>query len=155
MTNLNSPTLLIGIAVVITHPSYSGKILVVQEGKPKKIVGREPGMFSIPGGGPEIGESIIECAQREVFEETGYKVKIKSFLGIYQIQRGIGLVLVGQTKGRPDSKKPKTSEILNVEWMNPKEFISGKIKLRPAMKEIITDYLKEINFPLEIIKDCR
>lgn len=32
--------------------------------------------FFLPGGGIEDGESVVEAAERECFEETGYKVKV-------------------------------------------------------------------------------
>lgn len=33
------------------------------------------GEYAFPGGHLEFGESILDCARREVFEETGIKIK--------------------------------------------------------------------------------
>ena len=41
------------------------------------------GLWSIPGGAMEIGESIAETVIREVREETGLKVEPVSIVGIY------------------------------------------------------------------------
>ena len=41
------------------------------------------GMWGLPGGQIEAGESVTETAVREVFEETGLKVKIVGLIGVY------------------------------------------------------------------------
>jgi 8-oxo-dGTP pyrophosphatase MutT (NUDIX family) len=41
------------------------------------------GMWGLPGGGIEPGESVLEAALREVKEETGLDIRIKGLLGIY------------------------------------------------------------------------
>lgn len=38
----------------------------------------------LPGGVPEIGESLLDAAKRETLEETGYKVRIKNEQGIFR-----------------------------------------------------------------------
>lgn len=40
------------------------------------------GMYELPGGGVESGEAFAECVERELFEETGLRVRaITDFLG--------------------------------------------------------------------------
>lgn len=41
------------------------------------------GQWCLPGGVIDPGESISECCQREVFEETGIKVKVRRLIGAY------------------------------------------------------------------------
>jgi ADP-ribose pyrophosphatase YjhB (NUDIX family) len=41
------------------------------------------GVWALPGGRMEIGESIEACALREMFEETGIEVAIKRLVGVY------------------------------------------------------------------------
>ncbi len=42
------------------------RILMVRRGKPPA-----QGLWSVPGGSIELGETIFQCAKREVLEETG------------------------------------------------------------------------------------
>lgn len=41
------------------------------------------GLWCLPGGGMDPGESAAECCEREVWEETGLMVKVKRLIGIY------------------------------------------------------------------------
>lgn len=41
------------------------------------------GLWCLPGGHMEAGESVEECCVREVFEETGLQVRVKRLTGVY------------------------------------------------------------------------
>lgn len=41
------------------------------------------GLWCLPGGKMESGESVEECCAREVVEETGLQVRTKRLIGIY------------------------------------------------------------------------
>jgi 8-oxo-dGTP pyrophosphatase MutT (NUDIX family) len=41
------------------------------------------GRWCLPGGAMESGESAAEACEREVWEETGLKVRVKRLLGVY------------------------------------------------------------------------
>jgi 8-oxo-dGTP diphosphatase len=61
-----------GVGAVVFN---KGKLLLVKRAnEPNK------GKWSIPGGGIELGETIKEAAQREVFEECSVKIKIMRVL---------------------------------------------------------------------------
>jgi ADP-ribose pyrophosphatase YjhB (NUDIX family) len=47
------------------------------------------GLWTIPGGGMEVGESIAQTAVREVREETGLKVAVERLVGIYSDPRHV------------------------------------------------------------------
>lgn len=44
---------------------------------------RDNDKWALPGGVMEIGESIADCARREVREETGLDVEITGIVGLY------------------------------------------------------------------------
>jgi len=44
---------------------------------------KDNGLWCIPGGHMESGESVEECCVREVFEETGLQVRVKRLTGVY------------------------------------------------------------------------
>jgi len=44
---------------------------------------QDNGQWCLPSGGLEPGESVAEGCEREVFEETGLRVKVKRFVGVY------------------------------------------------------------------------
>lgn len=41
------------------------------------------GRWCLPGGGMEAGESAAEACEREAWEETGLKVRVKRLVGVY------------------------------------------------------------------------
>ncbi|MCG7844774.1 MAG: NUDIX domain-containing protein [Methanomassiliicoccales archaeon] len=67
------PTLTCDAVVV-----HGGKLLLVRRG-------RDPykGMYALPGGILEYGESAEECVIREVIEETGLRTDIERMVGVF------------------------------------------------------------------------
>jgi 8-oxo-dGTP diphosphatase len=67
----------VGVGAFIFHDN---RILMIKRGKsPSK------GMWSIPGGRLELGETLQEAAEREVFEETGLVVKAGNPVYVFDV----------------------------------------------------------------------
>jgi 8-oxo-dGTP diphosphatase len=63
----SGPRPLVGVAVIVVD---AGRVLL---GKRKNAYGA--GTWALPGGHLEFGESILDCARREVYEECGLRIK--------------------------------------------------------------------------------
>ena len=56
-----------------------GKILLVQE--------KADGKWAMPGGWGDLGDTPAETAAREVWEESGFAVKVEKLIGVYDGNR--------------------------------------------------------------------
>lgn len=68
-----NPTPAVGVLL-----ARRGRLLLVRRKYPPY-----PGLWSMPAGFMEYGESPRECAARESFEETGLRVKPGELVGVY------------------------------------------------------------------------
>lgn len=93
---------------------------IQREGRVVLILrGKEPfkGMWALPGGFAEEGETAEQCCQREAYEETGLKVRAKKLVGVFsgpeRDPRGtiagayLCEVIGGELKGGDDAKEAK------------------------------------------------
>jgi ADP-ribose pyrophosphatase YjhB (NUDIX family) len=72
----NAPTansLVPGAAAIVTD--QHGRVLLQRR--------TDSGNWALPGGAMDIGETLQQCAVREVKEETGLDIEITGLLGIY------------------------------------------------------------------------
>ncbi len=61
----------------------AARALVVEDQK-LLLVGHSPAYWYTPGGRLEVGESLTDCIVREVFEETGLKVKTGRLVHVFE-----------------------------------------------------------------------
>ncbi len=53
--------------------------VIVRDGKVAAV--KSKGAIFLPGGGLESNETMEECLNREMLEETGYELKVERFIG--------------------------------------------------------------------------
>jgi 8-oxo-dGTP diphosphatase len=66
------------------HSVSAGAVVVRADGRFLAVHRRDTGAWVTPGGIVEPGEPIRETAAREVYEESGVKVRVGELSGIYQ-----------------------------------------------------------------------
>ncbi|WP_338676393.1 NUDIX domain-containing protein [Streptomyces sp. SCSIO 30461] len=99
--------------------SVAGAV-VREDGRLLAIRRADNGRWELPGGVLELNESPQEGVAREVWEETGIRVKVDELTGIYKnMTRGV-VALVFRCK--PSGGMERTSdESTAVEWITPGE----------------------------------
>ena len=128
------------------------KILMVKEAK-KKCYGK----WNVPAGHLENGETIFEGAIREIFEETGCKVRLKNVLPIMSkdIEDTTLIIITFTTELLEENISFNKDEILDVKWISKEELINMTDKeLRDEKRIKITLQMLEENkaYPLDTIK---
>ena len=68
-------------------PKVDVRAVVEREGKLLFMRESQDGLWSLPGGWADIGESPSQVAEREVLEETGYQVKAVKLLAVFDKAR--------------------------------------------------------------------
>lgn len=58
---------------------HNGELLLVQE--------RQDGGWTMPGGWADVGDIPSQAAEREVWEEAGFRVKARKVIGVYDANR--------------------------------------------------------------------
>jgi 8-oxo-dGTP diphosphatase len=125
----------IGVATVVIK---DGKILIGEDTRKGDAV------YGVPGGHWESGETLKECAKREVLEESGIiceNIKLISVYDFYREDKGKSYVTIGM---RADYISGNLSDLkeegrLNWNWYEPQEAL--KLNLFAPDKILIERYL--------------
>lgn len=115
----------------------NGKILLV-----KRAVSPFLGLWNLPGGHVEYGETVEKAIKREIKEEIGNSVKIKRLLGVYSDSKRdpryctVSLAYVLEA--------PKGKIVLDLEASEFKYFSLNKLpsKIGFDHRKIINDFKK-------------
>jgi ADP-ribose pyrophosphatase YjhB (NUDIX family) len=64
----------LGVGAIVLH---QGRVLLVKRGQAPAL-----GLWSVPGGLVDVGETTVDAARREVEEECGLKVRVAGLVGV-------------------------------------------------------------------------
>jgi ADP-ribose pyrophosphatase YjhB (NUDIX family) len=119
-------SLVVAVAAVIRDDD--GKLLMIERS--------DNGLWALPGGAQDIGETTREAAIREVDEETGILVEITGISGIYSDPRHVIAYDDGEVRqefsivflGRPVGGALRgSSESRHAVWVNPTDIPNLKV----------------------------
>lgn len=140
---------------VATVVQREERFLLVRERSAGELV------YNQPAGHVESGESLLEAAQRETLEESGWEVEISEFLGIYEFQspaNGISYIRHCFT-AKPLIQRhagPIDSDIEDIHWLLPEEIRHLQDQLRsPMVWRAVQDFQLGQRYPLTVIANER
>lgn len=64
----------------------------------KRAIPPGVGLWVIPGGFVDVGETVREAAKRETFEEAGLQVEVGPLVGVYSYARSSVTIVVYESK---------------------------------------------------------
>ncbi|MFB7461727.1 NUDIX domain-containing protein [Streptomyces sp. NPDC056188] len=114
---------------------------------------RDNGMWALPGGAMNLGESLPDCVIRETREETGYEVAIVGIVGTYSNPRHVFAYDDGEVRqefsvcflARPVSGQVAVSaESTDVRWFSPDQV--DELPMVPSIRKRVNDW-REGNMP--------
>jgi ADP-ribose pyrophosphatase YjhB (NUDIX family) len=124
----------VGVGVIVVR---DGRVLLIQRG-------REPGrgLWALPGGMVDLGETMRQAAAREALEETGLKVEVgdvywvadsivRDDAGRVKYHNAIVDFLATAPKGEPAC----ADDALDVRWVGPDDV--QELPLTPSMWPLI------------------
>ncbi|MBF6352971.1 NUDIX domain-containing protein [Nocardia higoensis] len=124
------------VAVSAFVQDEAGRILMIHR--------TDNDLFSLPGGGMEVGETVAEAVVREVAEETGIDVRPIEVIGIFSDPGHVIAYTDGEVRqefsicfaAEPIGGTLRTSsESKAVQWVAPDDL--GDLHIHPSMRQRI------------------
>jgi ADP-ribose pyrophosphatase YjhB (NUDIX family) len=115
---------------------------------------RDNDLWALPGGGMELGESIVDTAVREVKEETGLDVEVTDLIGVYtnphhvmaytdgEVRQQFSLCFTTRLLG---GDLQTDSESTDIAWTPSQDIPS--LNMHPSMRLRIQHYLEHRDTP--------
>ena len=143
-------------SIIVSAAVVDGeRLLLVQEGKEHCR-----GQWSLPGGRVEPGEPLVDAVMREVFEETGYRVRVVGMTRVlrYISQLGFHCVRFNFVAERIGGEPVVDGrEILMMEWRSFDEIdrMDDRELRTPAIARLAIDDVRRNRIhPLDIVLDA-
>ncbi|MQA26126.1 MAG: NUDIX domain-containing protein [Micromonosporaceae bacterium] len=143
--NAPAPNSLV-VAVGAVVRNADGAILLIKRG--------DNGLWALPGGAQDLGESTTDAVVREVREETGLQGRVAGLVGIYsnpghviayddgEVRQEFSVVFRVDAMG--GEVRPST-ESVNVEWVTPDRV--PDLDIHPSMRLRIEHGLADLPTP--------
>ncbi|MDQ3512024.1 MAG: NUDIX hydrolase [Pseudomonadota bacterium] len=142
---------------VATIVVRDGRLLIVEETVGGQLV------LNQPAGHLEPDESLIQAALRETLEETGWEVRLTSFVGAYQWKapaqadgsqgRHFLRFAFAAEPVQHDAQRPLDDGIVRALWLTPTELEAEHARHRsPLVWRAITDFLAGRRHPLDLVQ---
>jgi 8-oxo-dGTP pyrophosphatase MutT (NUDIX family) len=128
-----------------------GKFLLVEERAGGRLV------LNQPAGHLEDGESFLDAVVRETFEESGWRFRPESIVGIYLWRpdasgRSFLRVAFSGTLDGCESPRPPDRAILRVRWLSHAQLADPVLRLRsPLVLRCVEDYVAGTRYPCSLI----
>ena len=122
----NDPTHIVAAGGFVTNPQ--GQILLLKSPR--------YGDWEFPGGQVEESETIPHALEREVFEETGITVRVKSLIGIYSNTRKPSIVNLDFICEYVSGEPRPSVESTEVEWVDRDAALS-RVKREAIYKRLM------------------
>ena len=102
----------IGICIIVLDKEKKHVLLG------KRLNAYRAGTLGLPGGRLDLEESLLDCAKRELTEETGLKAQTLQYIGVVrELQEGYNFIhfafVCSDYRGKPEVREPHKCE----DWM--------------------------------------
>ncbi|GLY16331.1 NUDIX domain-containing protein [Kineosporia rhizophila] len=134
----------------------SANVLVTNDQGQVLLIRRsDNGNWALPGGGMDLGESIVACGVRETLEETGVTCQVTGLLGIFtdpkhlieytsngEVRQEFSVVFTAAyISGRPTP----SSESSQVRWVDPDQL--ADLRMDRSMRMRVDLWLQGADMP--------
>ena len=140
------------VVTVAAVVERDGRFLLVEEYAKRELV------LNQPAGHLEAAESLADAVARETWEETAYRFRADSLVGVYHWQEPrhgatfVRFAFAGEVTGHAP-EKPLDQGIARAVWFSVDEIRAAKARHRsPLVWRCIEDYLAGHRYPLHLIR---
>ena len=136
----------IGVGVGAVIVNEEGKVFLAKRGQKAR---NERGMWQIPGGSVEFGETYQDALKREVKEEHGVEIEVIKLLDVSnhimpeEKQHWVSPILLCRiTSGTPQILEPEKCD--EIGWFSLEEI--QNMPAAPGVKKAVKDFAAEIKY---------